>query len=66
MIVELNSVGSVVDTETLFTYPKYINGGYDKDGGIHICEVSDEWYSSLNEEDKYVVDTLLFMTKSNQ
>jgi hypothetical protein len=51
MIVELNSVGSVIDTETKIVYPKYQMGGYDKLGGIHLDNLSKKFVDELSEED---------------
>lgn len=51
MIIELNSVGCVVDTETLFTYPQYKNGGYNDEYPVHLDEVTEEWFISLDDND---------------
>jgi hypothetical protein len=51
MIVELNSVGSVIDTETKIVYPKYQMGGYDKLGGIHLDNLSESFVKEISEAD---------------
>ena len=51
MIIELNSVGRVIDTETLNTYPQYKNGGYNDSYPIHLDEVTEEWFISLDDND---------------
>jgi hypothetical protein len=51
MIVELNSVGSVIDTETKIVYPKYQMGGYDKLGGVHLDNLSESFVKEISEED---------------
>ena len=66
MIVELNSVASVIDDETLTTYPKYMKGGYDKDAGVYLMDCSDEWFKSLNYDDKMIVDELIYQIKNKK
>ncbi len=51
MIVELNSVGSVIDTETKIVYPKYQMGGYDKLSGIHLDNLSESFVKEMSEAD---------------
>jgi hypothetical protein len=51
MILNLNSVGSVIDTETKIVYAKYQNGGYDVSSGKHLDECSEQFVNLLNEED---------------
>ena len=50
-MLNLKSVGSVIDTKTKIVYPKYKNGIIDFDNGVHVVECSNEWYSSLNRLD---------------
>lgn len=64
MIVELNSVASVVDDETFIVYPKYISGGYDKDGGIDLDKCTENWHKNLDDWDKLVVRQLLEIKKT--
>ena len=58
MILELNSVGSVLDTQTLLVYPKFDNTAkllykkeYDDTCHTPINECGSEWRSALNKED---------------
>ena len=61
MIIELNSVGSVIDTETLITYPMLEGGGYDTDEGtmVHLDDVEDEWFNKLSDEDFGTISELI-------
>jgi len=51
MILELKSVGSVIDTETKIVYASYQFGGYDKDSGTHIDKCSEEFIDSISDSD---------------
>jgi hypothetical protein len=51
MILILNSVGSVIDTETKIVYAKYQMGGYDVDSGKHLDDCSEQFVNSMSEED---------------
>ena len=58
MIVILNSVGSVYNTETKMTYAAYNKQGqklynrlYDEDSGVHLNDCNEEWIDALSEED---------------
>ena len=57
MLIVLESVGSVFDTEKGVIYPQLENGGYDKEFSISIDEeeVALDWWDSLSEEDFNVV-----------
>lgn len=59
MIIELNSVGCVIDTETLFTYPQYKDGEYNEEYPIHLDEVTEEWFMSLDDYDFGTIKNLL-------
>jgi hypothetical protein len=56
MIQELNSVGCVIDIQTLDIYPKLLDGGYDTYNGLHLDECCDEWFDSLSDEDSLTID----------
>jgi hypothetical protein len=58
MILELKSVGSVIDTETKIVYAAYNEEArqlygiiYDKDSGVHLDKCSKEWVDDLSEHD---------------
>ena len=59
MIIELNSVGCVIDTETLFTYPQYKDGEYNEEYPIHLDEITEEWFMSLDDYDFGTIKNLL-------
>ena len=50
-LLELNSVGSVIDIEEKVVYPQLVNGLPDLDMGVGIYETSDEWFEALSEGD---------------
>lgn len=58
MIVELNSVGSVIDTETKIVYPKYQMGGYDKLSGIHVDKLDKHFVDEMSEADITLINEL--------
>jgi hypothetical protein len=58
MIVELNSVGSVIDTETKIVYPKYQMGGYDKLSGIHLDHLDKKFVDEMSEDDITLINEL--------
>lgn len=58
MIVELNSVGSVIDTETKIVYPKYQMGGYDKFSGVHLDQLTKKFVDEMSEEDITLINEL--------
>ncbi len=51
MIVELKSVGSVIDTQTKIVYPKYQMGGYDRTSGTHLNDLDKKFVDEMSEED---------------
>ena len=63
MFIELTSIASVVNDETLMVYAKYQNGGFDIDSGTHIKLISNNLYNCLKGMDKFIVDELLYQTK---
>ena len=50
-LLELNSVGSIVDIEEKIVYPQLVNGLPDLECGVEVYEVSDEWFEGLSEGD---------------
>jgi hypothetical protein len=58
MIVELKSVGSVIDTETKIVYPKYQMGGFDKLSGIHLDKLTKKFVDEMSEEDITLINEL--------
>jgi hypothetical protein len=56
MILNLNSIGSVIDTETKIVYAKYQNGGYDVSSGKHLDECSEQLINLLSEDDIILIN----------
>jgi len=50
-LIQLNSVGSVIDIEEKIVYPQLVNGLPDLDMGVEVYETSDEWFDTLSEGD---------------
>jgi len=50
-MIELESVGSVIDPQDGIVYPLFENGAIDLGNGVELEEVSDEWFDSLSEDD---------------
>ena len=50
-MIELESVGSVIDPQEGIVYPLFENGAIDLGNGVELEEVSDEWFDSLSEND---------------
>jgi hypothetical protein len=59
MIVELNSVASVIDTETKIVYPKYQMGGYDKLSGRHLDDLDKKFVDEISEADILLINESL-------
>jgi hypothetical protein len=51
-LLRLNSVGSVLDMEDNMVYPQLVGGLPDLNMGVDMYDVSQEWISSLSDEDK--------------
>ena len=58
MILDLKSVGSVIDTETRIVYPKYQMGGYDKLSGTHLDELDEHFVNEMSEADITLINEL--------
>ena len=54
-MIELESVGCVVDTETGIVYPLFENGAIDLGMGVEFEELDQDWLDELSGDD---VDTL--------
>jgi hypothetical protein len=62
MIIDLNSVGSVIDTQTLNVYPMFnetaklfYGSDYDETYPTHISECGGDWLNDINEEDEAII-----------
>ena len=54
-MIELESVGCVVDPETRIVYPLYENGAIDLGSGVEFENLDQDWLDQLSGDD---VDTL--------
>jgi hypothetical protein len=61
-IVELKSVGSVIDMDDLVVFPMMENGEVDFTMGVTTDEVTDEWMSSLSVRDTEKMNMILKST----
>jgi hypothetical protein len=57
-LVNLKSVGSLLDIEDKVVYPSDTLGYPDLESGTPLVEVSDEWAFSLSEKDKMKLEKL--------
>ena len=57
-LVQLNSVGSLLDIEDNIVYPCTTVGLPDLNMGTPLTEVTDEWAFSLSEGDKTLLEDL--------
>ena len=59
LFINLNSVGTVINTLTGITYPMLANNNeYDLNNGVHVSECDIEWLEGLSNSDKVVVDNI--------
>ena len=57
-LVNLKSVGSLIDIEDKVVYPATTLGYPDLNMGTPLVEVTDEWAFSLSEKDKGILEDL--------
>ena len=57
-LVELKSVGSVIDIDDSVVFPMMENGEVDLSMDTPLVEVSDEWCFSLSEKDRTKLEKL--------
>ena len=50
-LIELESVGCVIDPDTLEVYPLFENGALDFGNAVSLYDTSDEWFEALSEYD---------------
>jgi hypothetical protein len=63
MIVDLNSVASVLDTDTKIVYAKFQKGGYDITSGVHIDNLSKKFVDDISEEDIILINQFVGIIK---
>lgn len=51
-LIELESVGCVIDPDTLEVYPMYGSGDIDLENPVSLYDTDDEWFEALSEYDK--------------
>lgn len=57
--IKLDSVGSVLEVETGYTYPLFTDGYLDTDNGWSLANIDNEdWWDHLSEEDKQKLDNI--------
>ena len=54
-LIELESVGCVIDPDTLEIYPLFEDGEIDFGNECSLYEASTEWLNALSEGDKYLL-----------
>ena len=59
MLVDLSSVGCVIDTKTMLVHAKF--DGIDN--GVHIDDVSEEWMGSLSNKDFVTIGKVIGVLK---
>jgi hypothetical protein len=62
MIVQLFSVASVIDTDTMIVYAMYSTGNhlYDPDSGRSLDQCSKEWFRILDEWDRLAISEIKY------
>jgi len=66
-LIELESVGSVIDPKECIVYPLFENGALDLGNGVHIEEVTDEWFEALRSYDvNLLIDYGIYDVLSNE
>lgn len=60
-LIELPSVGCVVDITTQLTYPQFEDGKPDLNCPVPLAECTTEWYDSLSAHDDAVVFAIRYI-----
>ena len=55
MLVELKSVGCILDTKELLVYAQNEDGSIDIGNFTELLECTEEWHESLSEQDRVSV-----------
>ena len=55
MLVQLESVGCVLDTNEFLVYPMYEDGSIDIGNFTELSECTEEWHESLSERDRVTI-----------
>jgi len=62
MLVDLSSVGCMIDTKTMLVHAQMEDGSVDQNG-VHIDDVSEEWVRSLSSKDFVKVGKVIEVLK---
>jgi hypothetical protein len=62
MLVSLESVGCVIDTNEFLVHAQMEDGSIDTNG-VHIDDVSEEWVQSLSNKDFVTIGKLIEVLK---
>jgi hypothetical protein len=62
MLVDLSSVGCMIDTKTMLVHAQMEDGSVDQNG-VHIDDVSAEWVQSLSSKDFVSVGKVIEVLK---
>ena len=54
-LIELESVGSCIDTKTGMIYPMYADGTHDEEMGVHIMDTDEEWFKYMTKDDCFMM-----------
>ena len=65
-MVKLNSVGSMLYTETFNVYPQNTDGTPDLDCGVYVLDCGVEWANSLSEEDLQTLNDMNIINYKKQ
>ena len=63
MIITLNSVASVLDTDTKIVYAKFQQGGFDNLSGVHLDNLSQSFVNTMSEDDIILVNQFVGIIK---
>ena len=63
MIVPLNSVASVIDTDTKIVYAKFQQGGFDITSGVHIDDLPKKFVDDISEDDIILINQFVGIIK---
>ena len=67
-LIKLKSVGTYIDTETLYIYPELAQGGYDKElysSILYDDEINPEFWERLSKQDYLKVVKVLINIINN-
>ena len=54
-LIELESVGCVLDPDTLECYPMFGSGEADFENAVSLYDTDEEWFNNLSEGDKQLL-----------